>query len=126
LSKSRTTGKTDTVAGYACEIWKISSEGKRAEVCAADGITWMDLTDLGWSSPELTVAAVASGANKFPLRIVAFGQDGKEETRLEATKVDKKPLDESRFVVPPDYQVIDLAATMQNLPFLKGLAAPKK
>lgn len=118
------TGKKDTVAGYECEIWKVTSEGKRSEICAADGITWIDLGDMGWSSPEITVAAVASGANRFPLRIVTFGTNGAEEVRLEATKIEKKKLDEARFVVPPDYQVIDIAAMMQNLPILGG--APKR
>lgn len=82
----------------------------------ADGITWIDLGDLGWSSPELTVGAVATGANKFPLRIVSG------DVTLVATKIDKKKLDDARFVVPPDYQVIDVAAMMQNLPIFP----PKK
>lgn len=115
------TGKKDTVAGYQCEIWNVTSNGQRSEICAADGITWIDLGDLGWSSPEIAVAAVASGANRFPLRIVTYGTNGAEEVRLEATKIEKKKLDDARFVVPPDYQVIDIAAMMQGLPIFKGL-----
>lgn len=116
------TGKKDVVAGYACEIWNVtSSNGQKSQICAADGITWIDLGDLGWSSPEITVAAVASGANRFPLRIISYGPTGAEEVRLEATKIEAKKLDDARFVVPPDYQVIDIAAMMQNLPILKGL-----
>ena len=115
--KVEKTGKKETIAGYDCEIWIITpNTGPKAEVCMADGITWVDLGDLGWSSPEMTIGAVATGANKFPLRIVSA------DTKLEATKIEKKKLDDSRFVVPPDYQVIDVAAMMQNLPIL----APKK
>jgi hypothetical protein len=111
------TGKKETIAGYDCEIWNVTdSKGQKAELCMADGITWVDLGDLGWSSPEMTLGAVASGANKFPLRIVS------QDVKLEATKIDKKKLEDARFVVPPDYQVIDVAAMMQNLPIL----APKK
>jgi len=111
------TGKKETIAGYECEVWYVTTNsGQRTELCMADGITWVDLGDLGWSSPELTLGAVATGANKFPLRIV--GPDSK----LEATKIEKKKLEDSRFVVPPDYQVIDVGAMMQNLPFL----TPKK
>lgn len=115
--KIEKTGKKETIAGYDCEIWYVTdSKGQRAELCMADGITWIDLGDLGWSSPEIAVGAVASGANKFPLRIVSG------DTKLETTKIEKKKLEDARFVVPPDYQVIDLAAMMQNLPIL----APKK
>ena len=111
------TGKKETIAGYDCEIWNVTANnGAKSELCMADGITWIDLGDLGWSSPEMTVGAVATGANKFPLRIVSA------DSKLEATKIEKKKLDDSRFVVPPDYQVIDIAAMMQNLPIL----APKK
>lgn len=115
--KIEKTGKKETIAGYECEIWNVTAQsGARSEVCMADGITWIDLGDLGWSSPELTVGAVATGANKFPLRIVSG------DVTLVATKIDKKKLDDARFVVPPDYQVIDVAAMMQNLPIFP----PKK
>lgn len=115
--KVEKTGKKETIAGYECEIWYVTANsGQRTELCMADGITWIDLGDLGWSSPEMTLGAVATGANKFPLRVVAG------DSKMEATKIEKKKLDDARFVVPPDYQVIDVAAMMQNLPFL----APKK
>lgn len=115
--KVEKTGKKETIAGYDCEIWYVTpNNGPKSELCMADGITWIDLGDLGWSSPEMTIGAVATGANKFPLRIASG------DTKLEATKIEKKKLDDSRFVVPPDYQVIDVSAMMQNLPIL----APKK
>ncbi|MBX3203850.1 MAG: DUF4412 domain-containing protein [Labilithrix sp.] len=124
------TGKKDVVAGYSCDVWNVTADGKKTEVCVAEGITWVDLGDLGWSSPELTLAAVATEANRFPLRAITFDAAGAEETRMEATKVDKKKLDDSRFVVPPDYRVIDMAAMMGGLNGLPGLpgnpnAAPK-
>ena len=109
------TNKKDVVAGYTCDIWNITSDGKRAEICVAEGITWIDLSDLGMGSPELALAAVASDANRFPLRLVSYDAAGVEETRMEATKVDKKKLDDARFVVPPDYRVVDMAAMMSGL-----------
>jgi hypothetical protein len=113
--KIEKTGRKDTVAGYTCEIWNVTeTNGRRAELCAAEGITWTDLTDLGMDSPELTLAAVTSEANRFPLRLIAYDQKGTEETRLEATKIDKKALDETRMTVPPDYQVIDLATMLSG------------
>ena len=110
--KVEKTGKKETIAGYECEVWIITSNsGQKTETCMAEGITWVDLGDLGWSSPELTIGAVAMGANRFPLRVKTA------DAKLEATKIEKKKLDDARFVVPPDYQVIDVAAMMQNLPF---------
>lgn len=114
--KVEKTGVKDKVAGYGCEIWKITqTDGRRADACVADGITWVDLSDLGWASPEITMAAVASEANRFPLRVVSIDPKGVEESRLEATKIDKKNLADAQFTVPADYQVIDLGQMMQGL-----------
>lgn len=107
------TGKKDTVAGYTCDIWKLTSaDGRKADVCVAEGITWIDLTDLGMGSPELALAAVASDANRFPLRLVAYDAAGAEETRMEATKVAKLKLDDAQFTVPADFRTVDMAGMM--------------
>ncbi len=107
------TGKKDTVAGYSCEIYKITQkDGRHAEACLAEGIKWMDLTDFGMQSPEMAFAAALTDMNHFPLRMITFSAANVEESRMQATNVDKKKLDDSRFVVPPDYQVVDLAAMM--------------
>jgi hypothetical protein len=114
--KIEKTSKKDTVAGYTCDIWNITdSDGKKAEICAAEGITWFDLSDIGWSSPELTAAAAISDLNHFPLRVVAYTAAGVEETRMEAQKIEKKKLDDTRFVVPADYKVMDLSAMMGGM-----------
>jgi hypothetical protein len=119
--KIEKTGKKDVVAGYSCEIWNITHEGKRAEICVAEGITWVDLSDLGMGNPELAIAAVAGDANRFPLRLVSYDAAGAEETRMQATKIDKKSLDDARFIVPPDYRVVDMAAMMSGLGNLGNL-----
>lgn len=108
--KIEKTGKKDVIAGYECEEWKITTKTNRADVCVAEGIKWIDLGDLGMESPELALAAAISDANRFPLRAVVYDQNNVETTRMVATKIDKKKLDDTRFVVPPDYQVVDLAA----------------
>jgi Domain of unknown function (DUF4412) len=110
------TGKKDTVAGYSCEIWKITeSTGRHADVCVADGITWIDLTDLGMSSPELATVAALGDMNHFPLRAVAYDEKNVEEGRFEATKIEKKTLDDARFAVPPGYQTVDITQLFQGL-----------
>jgi hypothetical protein len=115
------TGKKDVVAGYSCEIWNVTSDGKKSQLCAAEGITWIDIGELGIDSPEITLAAIASEANRFPLRVITFDPKGAEEFRMEATKVDKKSLDDGRFQVPPDYKVVDMSA-MMNIPGVPGRA----
>jgi hypothetical protein len=111
--KIENTGKKDTVAGYQCEVWKITEpDGKHADACLADGITWIDLTGFGMQSPVIAAAAGLSAINHFPLRLVSYDARNVEQARFEATKIDKKKLDDSRFVVPPGYQIIDMAAMM--------------
>lgn len=125
--KVEKTGKKDSVAGYSCELWNITSEGHKAEACVAEGITWIDLGDLGMTSPAVGLAAVATEANRFPLRVVSYDAKGAEEMRMEVVKVDKKKLDDARFVVPPDYRVVDMAQMMTglgNLPAIPTHAVP--
>ena len=124
--KIEKTGKKETVAGYTCETWKVTSSASRADVCVAEGIKWIDLTDLGMTSPELALAAAASDLNHFPLRVVAYDETNVETVRMEATKIEKKKLDDGRFAVSPGYQLIDMSAMLGNLQGLgaAGTAAP--
>ena len=110
------TGKKDTVAGYTCEIWKITSkDGSRAELCMAEGIKLMDFSDLAMQSPQFAAAAALGDLNHFPLRAVGYDKAGVEEGRLEAKKIEKKKLPDSQFTVPPDYQQMDMAAMMAGM-----------
>jgi hypothetical protein len=121
------TGKKDTVAGYTCDIYKITQkDGRHAEACLAEGIKWFDLTDFGMQSPEMAFAASLSDMNHFPLRLVTFTAANAEESRMQATKIDKKKLEDSRFAVPPDYQVVDLAQMMQGLGKLPATPPARK
>ena len=47
---------------------------------------------------------VLAGGNHFPLRVITHDAAGKEQMRMEAQKVEKKKLDDARFVPPPDYK----------------------
>lgn len=107
-------GTKETIAGYECENWRVSSpsKGTKAEMCVSDGITWVDLTDLGMANPEIGLAIAASDANRFPLRVVGFDTAGAETMRMQATKIEKKTLDANAFVVPPDYKVMDMTAVL--------------
>lgn len=115
------TGKKDTVAGYACDEWKVTSKSGRADLCVADGIRWIGFRDLAAASPGLGAVAFLGDVDRFPLRVVAYDPDGKESGRVEATKVEKKKLEDAAFVVPTDYRVMDMAAMMQG--FMGAAAA---
>lgn len=121
--KIEKTGKKEVIAGHECEDWKVSSKNARADMCVAEGIKWIDLGELGMASPQVGLAAVAADANRFPLRVIAYDDKNVETTRMQATKVEKKKLDESRFVVPADYQLIDMSAMLGGL---QGLGAGGK
>ncbi len=109
------TGVVDVIAGYSCDVWNVKSQGNRAELCVADDIPWLDLGSLGWSSPQLAVAAMASGVNRFPLRAVLFDAKGTEVTRMQATRIEKKSLEDARFTVPPDYRLVDMQSMLGGL-----------
>lgn len=115
------TGKKDTVAGYACDEWKVTSKSGRADLCVADGVRWIGFRDLAAASPGLGAIAFLGDVDRFPLRVVAYDANGKESGRVEATKVEKKKLEDATFVVPTDYRVMDMAAMMQG--FMGAAAA---
>lgn len=118
------TGKTDTVAGYQCEIFQTKSKetGKtRGESCAAKGLANMG----AFMGLNRTSAGKLSGdfsrevrdlikEGYFLLRIVTKDEDGSEKMRMEAMSVEKKKLDNSLFIPPPDYTKFDINAVMQN------------
>lgn len=113
--KIEKTGKKEVIAGYECEDWKITSKTSHADLCVAEGIKWIDLGDLGLASPEATLAIAASDLNHFPLKVVSYDDKNVETTRMEATKIDKKKLDDARFTVPPDFQLVDMSAMLGGL-----------
>ncbi len=112
--KIENTGKKDTVAGYTCEIWKITSKTSHAEACLAEKIKWIDLTDLAVQSPSFAAIAAVSDFNHLPLRIVSFDDKNVEEGRMEVTKVEKKKLPDNHFAVPPDFQIVELNALIAS------------
>jgi hypothetical protein len=117
------TGKTDTVAGYQCDIFQTKSKETghiRGEACAAKGLANMG----AFMGLNRGAAASVSGdfsrevqqiikEGYFLLRMVRKDDDGSEKMRMEATSVEKKKLDNSLFVPPADYTKFDMNA-MKN------------
>jgi hypothetical protein len=107
------TGKTDTVAGYSCEVWEIESQDAKdkgkAQICIAEqGVSWFHIPMTGLPAEYSFMSEMLDGKH-FPLRFVAFDATGAEEGRVEITKIEKKTMDASLFVPPAGYPQMDLA-----------------
>lgn len=102
------TGKTDTVAGYSCDVWKVTeASGEKTEACVAKGISFPAFgRHAGWMS---------SLEDGFPLRAISYDSAGKEKSKMEVTKIDKKSIDDSQFQVPAGYTTQDMASMMRGL-----------
>ncbi len=103
-------GKNEKVAGLDCEDWTIDDGAEKVDVCASKGIAYFDLaTNAKAGSSETPWAAVLTTEKAFPLRVVVHDKSGKEEYRAEATRVERKKLDDSMFKPPAAYKKADLA-----------------
>lgn len=126
--KLTATGKQETIAGYTCEHW-IMGDKQDLDMCVAKGLGYFGmggqgkgalgaLKDLAFS-PKLLAAAAAHPewvrfleGGAFPLKITST-QEGQTRMNMEATKIERKALDDSLFVIPSDYKEL-------NMPNLTG------
>lgn len=122
--KIEKTGKKDTVAGYTCEVWKITSKKDHAEACLAEKLKWIDFTDLAIQSPAFAAIAAVSDFTHLPLRVVTFDDKNVEEGRMEVSKIEKKKLADAHFAVPPDFQVVELSALLGGMFAPPGAGGP--
>jgi hypothetical protein len=125
--KLASTGKQETIAGYRCEHW-LMGENQEIDMCVAKGLGYFgmggqsggglaSLKNLAFS-PKMLAAAASHpewvkflNGGAFPLKLSAM-KDGKVTMTMEATRVEKKPLDDSLFVIPTDYKEF----SMPNMP----------
>jgi hypothetical protein len=101
------TGRTYTVAGHRCETWVVRDGDGEIEMCVA-----RDLGAMGAlaNTVDRRIAAASwyrrLAADFFPLRVATRDADGNEVSRLEATRVDRRPVDRSLFRPPSDYRKV--------------------
>jgi hypothetical protein len=108
--KVQKSGKMEKLAGLDCENWAIDDGNEKVDVCATKGVPYFALADAPKPGNAETTWAVALTSEKaFPLRIVVHDKAGKEEYRAEATKADRKKLDDALFQLPSGYKKADLA-----------------
>jgi uncharacterized protein DUF4412 len=103
------TGKHETIAGYDCEDWEIVSAGGNHEsTCVAQGLPFFDFSALAGPAGGHSWAEELRDKNAFPLRAVDLDPSGKEISRMEVTRIDKRPVDDTAFTVPPRFHVMDV------------------
>jgi hypothetical protein len=103
------TGTKETIAGIDCEDWTVKDpSGKHTEVCLADGLAFFDLDGVKGGSGGSSFSKQLREKKQFPLKSVDFDASGKETSRTEATKIEKKKLDDSTFEVPAGYAKLTL------------------
>ncbi|MGO8999882.1 MAG: DUF4412 domain-containing protein [Polyangiaceae bacterium] len=108
--KVQKTGKTEKIAGLDCENWTIDDGNEKVDVCASKGIAYFDLaSDAKAGSAETPWAVALTTQKAFPLRVVVHDKMGKEEYRAEATRADRKKLDDALFHPPSAYKAASLA-----------------
>ena len=117
------TGKTETIAGYTCEHWLMGEE-QDIDMCVAKGLGYFGMGGQSsggmgsWKnlvfSPKMLAEAAAHpewvkflNGGAFPLKLSVM-QDGKATMTMEATRIEKKSLDDSLFVIPTDYKAISM------------------
>jgi hypothetical protein len=98
-------GKSDTVAGYSCELWEVDDTGMRTELCMASGLSMMAL---GLSGPFSMFAKGDDAwsqvlSHGFPLRMIMSDPGGKPMMKMEATRIEKKSIPDSEFAIPAGY-----------------------
>jgi Domain of unknown function (DUF4412) len=126
--KLTATGKQETIAGHTCEHWLMGDQ-QEIDMCVAKGLGYFGMggqsgSGLGtWKnmvfSPKLLAEAATHPewvkfleGGAFPLKLTT-SEGGKVKMNMEATSVEKKPLDDSLFTVPSDYKEL-------NVPSLPG------
>jgi len=114
------TGKDDKVAGYTCEIWQVTHEGKKMELCVmTDEHAWLKLPEAALP-PQLGWAKELTDGRHIPLRYVAFDPDGKEAGRVELTSLEKRTLPAGDFEVPKGFVIVSFDQMMSGLGGLLG------
>lgn len=117
-AKVTSLGKTETIAGRTCELWRAenATRGTVTELCLARGMGNFAMGESGrlaFGSAEWQ-KALKGGA--FPLRTVTTA-NGKTTSSMLATKIEPKKLDAVSFEPPRGYQKLDIGA-------MRGMAPP--
>jgi len=114
------TGKKDQVIGHACEVWEVTHQGVKTELCIkTEPESFLKLPPMPLP-PHLAWASELSDGKHLPLRVVVF-EKGAESGRIELTAIEKKTLAAADFEVPRGFIIVSLDQAM--LGGLSGMGA---
>jgi hypothetical protein len=120
------TGRTETVAGVPCQVWRgvYTDQGKReeGEACVASGVGFA-LAELTFANPMAHRAGAGYeqfeqyrqlvGGNKGILKITKIA-DGKSVPQMEATKIERKVVSDDAFRPPAGYTEVKMGDMMKQ------------
>ena len=121
------TGKTETVAGVPCEVYRgeyVDEDGEKSdgEACMATGVGFA-LDALTFNNPMVQRGGVGydrmqqfrelMAGNKGILKAKS-SKDGKVKTDMEAVKIERKSLGDDVFAPPPGYKEIRMSDMMMQ------------
>ena len=101
-------GKIENVAGYDCEDWTITSESGKSELCVVKGVPWFSFGSGPASAEQPAWMGEITSGKYFPLRVITTDKDGAQKRKMEATKIERTPVPDSRLQTPPDYREVDM------------------
>ncbi|HWZ58259.1 MAG TPA: DUF4412 domain-containing protein [Gemmatimonadaceae bacterium] len=102
----KATGTHETIAGIACDNYLVTNGDHQGTVCAAHGMGNFFLPRQGAGMGFETVT-LANGF--FPLKVSSV-HAGQSSVDMVATRVERRAVDPSVFVVPADYKQLDAKA----------------
>jgi hypothetical protein len=120
----RDTGEKETILGYPCEKYEVTTSKGVTDIWATDQLGTFGGLPMGSMSRGHSQAAnqdweaIIKGSGFFPLRVVS-SEGGKEKMRLEVTAVQKSSLPDSLFTAPDGWRKFDLGSMMGGV--LQGI-----
>jgi hypothetical protein len=101
--KLEKSAKTDVVSGQACELWTVTHGAEKTEMCVVRGLV---IPVLQPGAPQMSWSGAVDGEGAFPVRAVTRDASGAEVVRVEATRLERKAIDDAKFALPAGYRTI--------------------
>ena len=101
-------GKIENVAGYDCEDWTITSDNGKSDLCVVRGVPWFSFGSGAATAEQPAWIGEITSGKYFPLRVVSSDKDGAQKKRMEAIKIERTNVPDSRLETPPDYREVDM------------------
>jgi hypothetical protein len=115
----RDTGETETILGYPCKKYEVTSPKGTADIWATDQLGMFGGLSMGGGpgrrpqAPQAWESAL-KGSGFFPMRVVS-SEGGQQKFKLEVTSVEKTSLPDSLFAAPDGWRKFDLGGMMGGM-----------